>query len=70
MSRNPSNHLSTVVSGQLADVLPSGVSPGQDFGEEDLWESLGGALSRYLISCLTLLFVVDLLFSRSFEIDD
>ena len=36
MSRNPSDHLCTVVSGQLADVLPSGVSPWQDYGEEDL----------------------------------
>ena len=36
MSSNPSDHLSTVISGQLADVFPSGVSPWQDFGEEDL----------------------------------
>ena len=36
MSRNPSDHLSTVVSGQLTDVLPSGVGLWQVFGEEDL----------------------------------
>ena len=36
MSRNPSYHLCTVISGQLADVLPSSVSPWQDLGEEDL----------------------------------
>ena len=36
MPRNPSDHLSTIVSGQLTDVLPSGVSPWQDFGEEYL----------------------------------
>ena len=36
MSRNPSDHLCTVISGQLADVLPSRVSPWQDFREEDL----------------------------------
>ena len=41
MARNPSDHLCTVISGQLADVLPSGVGPWQYLGEEDLGLSIG-----------------------------